>query len=98
MCKARRCDALTDQPFRATRSEHEFKRSSNSIEQAKIMADYDARRPVVKDGLEYWETQPATLDGVLGTLYDKHRPSLMVAQGGLAMGYVFVAVVLLCSS
>ncbi|EJD52925.1 DUF858-domain-containing protein [Auricularia subglabra TFB-10046 SS5] len=26
----------------------------------------DDRQPVVKDGLNYWETQPATLDGVLG--------------------------------
>jgi hypothetical protein len=25
--------------------------------------------PVIADGIEYWETQPATYDGVLGAAY-----------------------------
>jgi len=25
------------------------------------------QEPIVEDGIEYWESQPASLDGVLGT-------------------------------
>ena len=31
-----------------------------------------SQEPDVKAGIDYWETQPASLDGVLGTLPDVH--------------------------
>ncbi|KIM87145.1 hypothetical protein PILCRDRAFT_4356 [Piloderma croceum F 1598] len=39
------------------------------------MASSSIPDPVVKDGIEYWNTQPASLDGVLGkSLYPYHPP------------------------
>jgi len=34
------------------------------------------QEPVVEDGIEYWESQPASLDGVLGVYFPQNFPGL----------------------
>lgn len=45
--------------------------------------------PVVEDGIHYWETQPATYDGVLGMSYrfQNLRP-LTPIKGGFGTGVI----------
>ena len=35
------------------------------------------QEPVVEDGVEYWESQPASLDGVLGECFLQFSPKII---------------------
>jgi hypothetical protein len=39
------------------------------MSQSNRFAHLADQEPVVEDGIEYWETQPASLDGVLGMYF-----------------------------
>jgi hypothetical protein len=46
--------------------------------------------PDIEEGIEYWKTQPASLDGVLGELKRVPKPRSRLtadAQEGLVLGY-----------
>jgi hypothetical protein len=48
------------------------------------MAAFDSEipEPDVKDGIEYWNTQPASLDGVLGSCYSQRLSFIYLTANG----------------
>lgn len=55
------------------------------------MADIDDREPNLDEGIEYWNNQPATYDGVLGGFGEGVRGTSIYTFFGLIFCSLFLA-------